>query len=186
MAQEPSGFSGFKALVSDVSDLPPVPEGAAPRPAVAAGADAGSAWVGAPPPKKRWPVGNILSALMLGGVVVVIVVLWADAPETPSNTTAATSIEEKPPLTHDKFLSRPQARYCMAQYIRIDGAKDAARETSQVEMKRLAAMVDDFNARCADTKYYSKGLPSIQKEVEAQRQKLEREGVIQLRFPVSQ
>lgn len=97
-------------------------------------------------------------------------------PQAPSRPT-----ESKPPVGRDLVLSREQIRYCLAEDIRIDGAKFALNNYIDADVRRFNAMVDDYNSRCSSFRYQTSNrgrndLKSAQRDIEPFRNQLQSEG----------
>ena len=61
--------------------------------------------------------------------------------------------ESKPPVGQDLVFSTAQIRYCLAEDIRMEGAKAALNNYSDSDVDRFNAMVADYNSRCSSFKY---------------------------------
>src|SRR3546814_1009207 len=61
----------------------------------------------------------------------------------------------KPPVGQNLVLSSEQIRYCLAEDIRMDGAKSAINNYSDYDVDRFNAMVADYNSRCGSFRYRS-------------------------------
>lgn len=97
-------------------------------------------------------------------------------PQAPSRP-----VETKPPVGQDLVLSREQIRYCLAEDIRIDGAKSALNNYTDADVDRFNAMVADYNSRCSSFKYQTNNrgrndLNSTQRDIEPFRSQLQSEG----------
>ncbi|HHK3924678.1 TPA: peptidoglycan-binding protein [Pseudomonas aeruginosa] len=97
-------------------------------------------------------------------------------PQAPSRPT-----ESKPPVGQDLVFSREQIRYCLAEDIRIDGAKSALNNYIDADVDRFNAMVADYNSRCSSFKYQTNNrgrndLNSTQRDIEPFRSQLQSEG----------
>lgn len=92
-------------------------------------------------------------------------------PQAPSRPT-----ESKPPVGQDLVFSSEQIRYCLAEDIRMDGAKPAVNNYSDSDVDRFNAMVADYNSRCGSFRYRSGALESARRDVEAYRSQLQSEG----------
>ena len=97
-------------------------------------------------------------------------------PQAPSRP-----VETKPPVGQDLVLSREQIRYCLAEDIRIDGAKSALNNYIDADVDRFNAMVGDYNSRCSSFKYQTNNrgrndLNSSQRDIEPFRSQLQSEG----------
>jgi hypothetical protein len=199
-AEEPRGFAGFEALVTDLSDLR-WNDGQVPP-------------FSSPPPRRRppsTPYGSVRTGVrIIAGLIFLTAVFrgvsgprppsvpgqyqtgnpasYQVAPPSSASTTSLTSrsyvpapapatIEERPPVAQGATLSAPQVRYCLAQGIRIQAADKAVNTASAAETRRFIALVDDYTPRCGNYKYALAVLQSVKAEVEARRAVLEREGV---------
>ena len=134
------------------------------------------------------------------GIAAVIGVLWligqsnnsttAPAPTyTPSAQSTAPSYtqpaqpqapvrpqESKPTVGQGLVLSTAQIRYCLAEDIRIDGARSALNSYSDSDVDQFNAMVADYNSRCGNYRYRSGALESARREIEPYRSQLQSEG----------
>jgi hypothetical protein len=116
-------------------------------------------------------------------------VIWvAASPSSPTKTaniipgpiitpSRASSVEEIPPIGTGLMLSPNQIRYCVAEDIRIDGARSALNQERSYEVNRLNGMITDYNSRCANFRYRSGTLQSVRSEIEASRNILWAAGV---------
>ena len=84
--------------------------------------------------------------------------------------------ESKPPVGQDLVFSTAQIRYCLAEDIRMDGAKAALNNYSDSDVDRFNAMVADYNSRCGSFRYRSGALESARRDVEPYRGQLQVEG----------
>ncbi|MCK1895262.1 peptidoglycan-binding protein [Pseudomonas aeruginosa] len=84
--------------------------------------------------------------------------------------------ESKPPVGQDLVFSTAQIRYCLAEDIRMDGAKSAVNSYIDSDVDRFNAMVADYNSRCGSFRYRSGALESARRDVEPYRSQLQAEG----------
>ena len=84
--------------------------------------------------------------------------------------------ESKPPVGQDLAFSTAQIRYCLAEDIRMDGAKSAVDNHIDSDVDRFNAMVADYNSRCGSFRYRSGALESARRDVEPYRSQLQAEG----------
>lgn len=89
--------------------------------------------------------------------------------------------ESKPPVGQDLVFSMAQIRYCLAEDIRLEGAKAALNNYSDSDVDRFNAMVADYNSRCSSFKYQTNNrgrndLNSAQRDIEPYRSQLQAEG----------
>ena len=134
------------------------------------------------------------------GIAAVIGVLWligqADKPTTapapsyspPAQSTApsysppaqpqepARPAESQPPVGQNTVLSTAQIRYCLAEDIRMDGAKAAVNNYNDSDVDRFNAMVADYNSRCGSYRYRRGALESARGDIEPYRSQLQAEG----------
>jgi hypothetical protein len=85
----------------------------------------------------------------------------SDAVQAPSRPT-----EETPPVGSGNVLTTPQIRYCTAQSIRLDAAKDALNQYDDSHIDRFNSLVADYNSRCSNFRYRKGALESARSEVE--------------------
>src|SRR3546814_739566 len=74
--------------------------------------------------------------------------------------------ESKPPVGQDLVFSTAQIRYCLAEDIRMEGAKAALNNYSDSDVDRFNAMVADYNSRCGRFRYRSGALERARRDVE--------------------
>jgi len=89
--------------------------------------------------------------------------------------------ESMPPVGQNQVLSTAQIRYCLAEDIRMDGAKSAINNDIDSDVDRFNAMVADYNSRCSSFKYQTNNrgrndLNSAQRDIEPFRSQLQSEG----------
>lgn len=92
-------------------------------------------------------------------------------PQAPSRP-----LEVKPPIGQGLVLSREQIRYCLAEDIRMEGAKSALNNYSDYDVDRFNAMVTDYNSRCGSFRYRSGTLESARRDIEPYRAELYAQG----------
>ena len=102
---------------------------------------------------------------------------------SPSTSQQAPSrpTEAKPPVGQNLVLSREQIRYCLAEDIRIDGAKSAINNYIDADVDRFNTMVADYNSRCSSFRYHTNNrgrndLNSAQRDIEPFRSQLQSQG----------
>ncbi len=88
--------------------------------------------------------------------------------------------ESKPPVGQDLVFSTAQIRYCLAEDIRMEGAKAALNKYSDSDVDRFNAMVADYNSRCGSFRYRSDALESARRDIEPYRSQLHDEGRLRL------
>jgi hypothetical protein len=84
--------------------------------------------------------------------------------------------ELMPPVGRDLVFSVAQIRYCLAEDIRMEGAKSAIDNQIQSDVARFNAMVADYNSRCGSFSYSSGALESARRDIEPYRGQLQAEG----------
>ncbi len=84
--------------------------------------------------------------------------------------------ESMPPVGQDLVFSAAQIRYCLAEDIRLEGAKSAVNNYIDSDVDRFNAMVADYNSRCGSFRYRSGALESARRDVEPYRSQLQAEG----------
>ena len=151
----------------------------------------------APPP----PPSDSSAGKWILGIGAVIGVLWligqapkSPSPPAPSSSPSARNIapldssapaqpqapshpnETKPPVGQNLILSVAKIRYCLAEDIRMDGAKSALNNYSDSDVDRFNAMVADYNSRCGSFRYRSGALERARRDVEPYRSQLQAEG----------
>ncbi len=84
--------------------------------------------------------------------------------------------ETMPPAGQNQVLSTAQIRYCLAEDIRMDGAKSAINNYIESDVDRFNAMVADYNSRCGNFRYRSGTLESARRDIEPYRRQFQSEG----------
>ena len=84
--------------------------------------------------------------------------------------------ESKPTVGQGLVLSTAQIKYCLAEDIRIDGARSALNSYSDSDVDQFNVMVADYNSRCGNYRYRSGALESARREIEPYRAQLKAEG----------
>src|SRR5690606_21871983 len=84
--------------------------------------------------------------------------------------------ESKPPVGQDLVFSTAQIRYCLAEDIRMEGARAALNNYSDSDVDRFNAMVADYNSRCGSFRYRRGALESARRDIEPYRSQLQAEG----------
>lgn len=202
---EGKGFAGLSSLVSDVDTTPPpVPKKTTSSTGPAPGTSRPSPQP-TPPPQPNKPPQQPSSGSSAGkwwiGIAVVVGLLWvigqankttttSPAPDySPSTQSAAPSYsppeqpqapsrpeESLPPVGQNMVLSTAQIRYCLAEDIRMDGAKTAINNYIESDVDRFNAMVADYNSRCGSFRYRRGALESARRDIEQYRSVLLSEG----------
>jgi hypothetical protein len=94
----------------------------------------------------------------------------------PRPDVQASLTEERPPFGSDQVLGPAQLRYCLAEEIRLEGARSALNNYVEWQVNRFNAMINDYNGRCSRFRYRRGALESARAEVERYRIRLEAEG----------
>ena len=208
--EESKGFAGLSSLVSDVDTTsPPAPKREPAAAAPSAERSAAPQPQPSQPQRYQEPSqpssGSSAGKWLLGIVAVLGVMLWlggqfdktttSPAPAySPPAQSAAPSYsppappaapsrpqESQPPVGQNVVLSTAQIRYCLAEDIRLDGAKSAVNNYIDSDVDRFNAMVADYNSRCSSFKYQTNNrgrndLNSSQRDIEPFRSQLQSEG----------
>jgi hypothetical protein len=89
---------------------------------------------------------------------------------------APETVERKPEVGRNRLLGPTEARYCVAEKIRLEGAKAVVRAHLDAEVDRFNALVGDYSRRCASFRYAADALAAARADAEASRAVLEEEG----------
>lgn len=89
--------------------------------------------------------------------------------------------EERPPIGTNLAFNTAQIRYCVAEKIRVEAAREITDNYSETEIGRFNAMVNDFNSRCGEFRYRRGTLESARADVEAHRSAIVQEGRARIR-----
>jgi hypothetical protein len=108
-----------------------------------------------------------------------IVVPSATGSQEVSQAPPDPSSEQVPPVGTGIALSASQVRYCLAEKIRLEAARDIVEAESVVD--QFNAMVDDYNGRCGNYRYSAEVFESLQQSVEANKATLQAEGIARVR-----
>ncbi len=84
--------------------------------------------------------------------------------------------EERPASGGGKVLTMPQLRYCAAENIRLDAAKEAIDTHNTAAVDRFNLLNADYNERCINLRYRRGTLEQAKSEVDKYRPQLEAEG----------
>lgn len=196
------GFAGLSSLVSDVDATPPPAAKKEPSGATGASTNTGPSPPQAaqpqpqPSPRRTYqeppqPSPGFSGGKWVLGIAVVIGGLWLVSeankkPSSPAPTPQRLQVqsrpeETKPPVGQSLVFSTAQIRYCLAEDIRIEGAKSVLNNYSNSEVDRFNAMVDDYNSRCGSFRYRSGALESARRDIEPYRSQLQADGRSRLR-----
>lgn len=193
------GFAGLSSLVSDVdTPLPVVKKEPAGDTGASTSTGPWSSKAAQPQPSPRrtyqeppQPSPGFSGGKWLLGIAVVIGGIWLvgeanKRPSSPAPTPQRPQVqsrpeEARPPVGQGLVLSISQIRYCLAEDIRIEGAKSVLNNYSNSEVDRFNAMVDDYNSRCANFRYRSGTLESARRDIQPYWSQLQAEGRSRLR-----
>jgi peptidoglycan hydrolase-like protein with peptidoglycan-binding domain len=84
--------------------------------------------------------------------------------------------ESMPPAGQDLVFSVAQIRYCLAEDIRLEGAKSAINNYIDSDIDRFNQMVSDYNSRCERFRYRNGTLENARRDIESYRSQLQLEG----------
>ena len=90
-------------------------------------------------------------------------------------------LEVRPPVGTGATLTTPMISYCLAETIRLEAGEAAIRPDRSADYDRYNAMVDDWNSRCSNYRYYKADMTEAQAEVEPYRSQLAKEGANRVR-----
>ena len=93
--------------------------------------------------------------------------------------------ESMPPVGQNLVFSAAQIRYCLAEDIRLEGAKSAVNNYIESDVDRFNAMVADYNSRCGSFRYRSGALESARRDMEPFRGQLQSEGLSRFVSPTT-
>jgi hypothetical protein len=197
------GFGGLSQLVSEVDEVLAV---AATRAAAARTTAESTPAAGDPAPRSRGYIqppsqktGSGKTWIYVGGGVLA---LWlvsmfsnTSSPSTsgsparassPSSgtgstrtSTANTWTERMPPVGQTTPFDAAQIRYCLAEDVRLEAARDVANSDSDVD--RFNAMINDYNSRCSSYRYRAGLLESLKRELQGRISDLRAEGIARFR-----
>ena len=203
---EGKGFAGLSSLVSDIDvPAQPEPVKNAPPTQAQATADTPSPPPRRPPTAPSTgspPTSGSSAGKWILGIAAVIGFFWlvgqsnkgpssasptyspsaeTRAPYTDPSLVAQPQLpsrpsEETPPSGQGHSLSIPQIRYCVAEDIRLDGARGAVNNYIDSHVDQFNAMVADYNSRCGEFRYRRGALESARQDIEPFRSALEAEG----------
>ena len=94
----------------------------------------------------------------------------------PQPEVSSRPVESKPPVGQALVFSQEQIAYCLAEDIRMDGAKSKVNNYNSSDVDRFNAMVADYNSRCSRFSYRSGTLENVRSSIELYRNKLYSEG----------
>lgn len=203
---EGKGFAGLSSLVSNVEDTTagPLSKPTGTGPEHGAKPKVTSPLL-SPHRRPRPPIspsfgGKWVLGLVVGGIGALWLVGQSakqSSPSTPANVLSrqapsyakpstpaspperhapARPGEVMPPVGRDHVLSSPQIRYCVAEDIRLGGAKSAVNSYSDSDVNEFNSMVAAYNSRCTSFRYRQGALESARRDMEPYRMQLQVEG----------
>ena len=204
--EEGKGFAGLSSLVSAVDMTPPPPTpktgpaAAAPSVGQPAQPQPSQQRQTYQEPAQPSSDGSSVGKWVLG-IAAVIGVFWWIGQANKTTTTSSAPVysppaqtatpsyappaepqapsrpeESMPPVGQNQVLSTAQIRYCLAEDIRMDGAKSAINNYIDSDVDRFNAMVADYNSRCGSFRYRSGALESARRDIEPYRSLFQAEG----------
>jgi hypothetical protein len=117
-------------------------------------------------------VRNIgLAAAAIGGICWYASLPGSLAVSGKTSTTgvALAVTEQAPPIGSGNSLSGAEIRYCLAEQIRLEGARSIVGQLSKTAVVRFNAMIDDYNNRCSNFRSKPSDYRRAQTEVEPNR-----------------
>ena len=78
----------------------------------------------------------------------------------------------KPNGTPNQVFSKPEIRYCLTEYIRLDAIKEAVNTASSSQVTRYNGLIADYNLRCSHYRYSANDYDAATREVEWDRNKI--------------
>ena len=112
----------------------------------------------------------VIWLLVIGGVIWVIAAS-DNKPKVPTRPT-----EQKPSIGRNNVLSYNELHYCLAEDIRMEGAKSVLNNYSDADVNWFNTMVADYNSRCGEFKYRQGSLEGARRNIEPWRSEIYREG----------
>jgi hypothetical protein len=130
------------------------------------------------PPSRGAGSFNILSVRNIGLAVAIVggIIWYASLPgspdwsgKTPAPVVALAAAEQAPAIGSGNALSGAEIKYCLAEQIRLDGARSILNQQPANAINRFNAMIDDYNGRCSNFRYKRRDYQRAQSEVEPDR-----------------
>jgi hypothetical protein len=87
------------------------------------------------------------------------------------------ALEQAPPPATGRNLSFAELHWCLAQKERLTAADAALRKHQHSQVVRFNNLVDYYNARCSDFRYYKPELERVENIIQAQKSHLDQQGV---------
>jgi hypothetical protein len=86
-----------------------------------------------------------------------------------------------PAIGRGLALDEAEIRYCVAQKVRLEGARSMVDNTSSYDINRFNLLISDFNSRCSDYRYKPSAMNRVRLEVESRQGTLLAEGRLLMR-----
>jgi hypothetical protein len=84
-----------------------------------------------------------------------------------------------PPVGQTTPFDAAQIRYCLAEDVRLEAARDIV--NSDPDVDRFNAMINDYNSRCSNYRYRAGLLESLKRELQTRTSDLRAEGIARFR-----
>lgn len=84
--------------------------------------------------------------------------------QTTTNPNSTTTTETRPPVGQGLALSKAQVRYCVFQGARLKAMRSMT--STNYQISRFNALIDDYNSRCSSYRYTSGVLSSVRREAQ--------------------
>lgn len=148
-------------------------------------------------PRPGKPASTSSAKKWLVGIVCLVGIIWwinesSVGPTSPSGgyqtsptptvaspsalSTPSRPAEVRPPVGDNNVLSVTQLHYCLAEDIRLEGARSSVNNYDGAAVDRFNAMISDYNIRCGSFRYRSGSLERARRAVEAFRAQYLSEG----------
>ncbi len=111
------------------------------------------------------------------GIGIVIGVIWLanqGGESTPSKPSRPS--ESKPSIGTNNRLYPAEIRYCLAESIRIEAARNVMDKQSSSHIARFNRYVDDYNSRCSKYRYRAGALERARRDINPYRGQIRAEG----------
>ena len=199
MTDQQKGFAELSGQVSGIDNLIQVAKAEAKaNEAIAANAPAGVSeprQTQSSSTKQEIPIDRdrkIPWALIVVGGIIALIIYGASSSDNKNKPVqsqstnsaklgTATAFEEVPPIGTDLVLNEAQITYCLAEHIRLDGAKSNLISTNNAQIDRFNRMIDDFNLRCSKYRYRTAEMDRARSSTEANLSVLFSEGMKRFR-----
>lgn len=172
-----SGYSGLEALIRDVK-VPAVPasdalsqaDGSPQTPRTPAFVlpweDPSSGY------KLDRDTGAVSTKIWLIIIVAFVGLMIYGANSDDSSSAPAPIVESAPPLGSGQVVDVNQMAYCLAEGARLDAVNPEVDGTVQSEVDGFNSKISDYNARCAQVRYYQATMDQAKSYLNAHRQEI--------------